>query len=145
MNELERTLIGMSPASSRLDRDALMYSAGHAAASRRRLWPVLAGSFAVLAVGLAIHDATRKRQVIEKVIVVREPSYESPGNGPGEMVTSDRNSYRELERQVLNRGDVLLTYPATAAPPGASRLPSLEKEFDLPPGRLHGLNLSPSS
>src|SRR5262249_23056654 len=113
VNELESALAAMSPMPSRLDRDALMYAAGRAAAPRRGLWPLLAGGFAVVAVGLAIHDLTLQPPVIEKNVTVREPARESPApeGSRADTVASDRSSYRELERQVLKRGDVPLIYP----------------------------------
>jgi hypothetical protein len=154
MNELEKALVAMSPAPSRLDRDALMYSAGRAVAPRRRLWPTLACGFAVISMALSLHAVMREPQIVEKTVLVHEGApfkpAEAPSGGPASYGQFEdfgwpiQSPYLELERQTLRHGDLPMSYPPSAAPLGSSAWPSIEKELDLPPERLRGVN-QPSS
>ena len=146
MNELEKALVTMSPAPARLDRDALMYSAGRAAAPRRRLSPALACGFAAISGLKPCGDAGT--QIIEnrpfgmapfKPAEVRPPSRLRTGNLKFRL--ADSKSYR-ARATTLRHGD--LPCRIAIGGPWVIGRPSIEKELDLPLERLRGVN-QPSS
>jgi hypothetical protein len=152
MNELEKALVALTPASPRLDRDALMYSAGHGSIPRRLLWPTAACGFALIAIGLGIRATTSQPRIVERVVYMRDEALSKPvesqpagaSESLGQLEDFSepyRSPYLELERQILKRGDVPMPEaPANAL--GASSMPSLDKELDLLPGRTLGLKSS---
>lgn len=77
---VEDALGSLAPAPSRLDRDRLMFRAGQAALrplplAPQRLWVAIAASLGLIAVGEAAMLAQRPTtQIIEKVVVVRDPA-----------------------------------------------------------------------
>jgi hypothetical protein len=157
LNELEQALLAMTPAASRLDRDALMYAAGRRS-SRRWIWPAAACGFALLSAGLSLFLAFRKPQVIERTIVVHDTPASTPqqrstiaseSQNDGDTARNELNDpllspYLKMEHEILRRGDVPLPTPEGTAQ-GAATLPWSFQELDLPPERLRALHLSPSS
>ena len=153
LNEFERALLAMAPASPRLDRDALMYAAGRGSRRRRWLWPGAACGLALLAAGLGLRLATREPQIVERIVVVHDEPSKSAASDTDSAMERERASndvkdsagdgYLEMEREILRRGDMPLPSP-TGTAQGAGP-PSLDRELDLPPERLRALHLSPSS
>lgn len=161
LDQFERTLAALAPVAPRLDRDAVMYEAGRGSSRRHWIWPTAAWGFALLAAGFGIRLASRDARVVERIVVVREEaspskSAETPtkvdskfaferSDATGDSGPNGRTPYLELQREILLNGDV----PPPLAPPesagGARPLPSLDHELDLPPQRLRGLHLSPTS
>lgn len=83
LTEIEAALQALAPSPSRIDRDRLMFEAGarsRSAAPRRRwLWPSIAAGLAAVVVGESAILARRPSpQVIERVVVVREPAEPAP-------------------------------------------------------------------
>ena len=78
LTDVESALRALVPASSRLDRDRLMFDAGASASARaprrRWPWPSAAAALALVVAGesllLALRPAPR---VIERLVVIREP------------------------------------------------------------------------
>jgi hypothetical protein len=79
LSGIEDALGSIAPAPSRLDRDRLMFRAGQAANRPspfgQRLWVAIAASTGLVALGEAALLARRPHpQVVERVVVVREPA-----------------------------------------------------------------------
>lgn len=78
LTDFERSLAALTPSPGLFNRDRLMYEAGRRSAlnqPRRRLWPAIAASLAVVAAGQAIAlSRPPGPKVVERVVVVREPS-----------------------------------------------------------------------
>ena len=79
LTEFERALGALSPMPARLDRDRLIFLAGQAASRRskagRWVWPAVAASLAVVALGEAALLANRPEpRVIERLVVVHDPA-----------------------------------------------------------------------
>lgn len=73
LTALAANLAALKPAAGRLDRDQLMYRAGHASSGRRHwLWPGATAVLAVLAAALGLLALwPRPPQRIEYIVVVR--------------------------------------------------------------------------
>ncbi len=83
LTEIEAALLALAPSPSRLNRDRLMFEAGARSRSavlrRRWLWPSIAAGLAALVLGESAMLARRPApQVIERVVVVREPVEPTP-------------------------------------------------------------------
>jgi hypothetical protein len=157
MTPFERELASVAPASSRLDRDALMYAAGKQSTLRSRLWPVAAGGFALIALGLGVRLATMPPQMIEKVVVVRETISEpletiaSPSAPdvavqttakPDAMATAPPSAYATLMQMTSAQIDPVPSIEKTTDSTGkwtSPITPPLEQDLGMPPGSLHDL------
>jgi len=139
---LESALRGLAPVAPRLDRDALMFAAGRASASRRRwAWPALAGLFALISLGLGVRLAT--------ISPVGQPGMPTP---PTNAPAVPKDLPKDDESPGLRMGDLARTldngelpdahYPH-AAVLGAAKppfQPMLERDLDMPPGGLDDLS-----
>src|ERR1043165_8634325 len=95
LTPLEAALTGLSPVPPRLDRDALMYAAGRAAARRTWLWPAVAASFALVSIGLGGRRVTFEPRIGERVVYIREPD---PEPVPYSGYQADAGRYDNLMR-----------------------------------------------
>ena len=152
LTAIESALRDLTPAASRLDRDGLMYAAGRDS-RLSRLPLATACACAGLAAGMAVILLVRPPRIEERVTVVHVPvvvpdkpetavegksvaaewiSYGEPDAGPSD------NPLLEMRRQLLKRGDLAPLAPlgkTGTAPPARP----LEKDLDLPPGSLDGV------
>jgi hypothetical protein len=98
MNEIEAALGSLIPARSRVDRDRVMFRAGQASIRRppssgRRAWMAIAASLALVASGEGILLARRPPpEVVERIVVVREPANLPIVPHDGRVVSSDQAS-----------------------------------------------------
>ena len=100
LNAIESALGSLVPAGGPIDRDAILFRAGQAAArpgaAGRRAWQGLAASLALVALGEAALLAHRPPPtVVERVVVVRVPT---PTPSPT-VVIPERAVVREPERR----------------------------------------------
>jgi len=138
---------GLAPRPASLDRDRLLYEAGRRSVRRSRLWPAIAGIFAIISYDLGVrlaytpprtevvyvtktdnvqHLASRERERSESIGgEKRSMDYapDSPGAG-----------YLGLRNQVVRFGAESLpaVQPAAGEPP-----PPVEIMRGLPPGSLN--------
>lgn len=137
LTPLEAALAELAPVPARLDRDAVMYAAGRAAAPRRWLWPTATGFFALLSLILAVRLATRPMNVPPPLPPIVPASSWSEEEVPEPY--GSQGSYLELRQEVVRRGElpppVRPTEPATGAF-AAPLLPTLERDLNLPRGSL---------
>ena len=139
LNDLAEALRRLTPAAA-LDRDALLYRAGQAAAPRRRFWPALAllatTTSAILAAVLLTRPDPEPR--VERVIVPVERPAAPPATEPApEPATSIEEPTPRRRPAHLLLQDRLLRFglPALARPepePGAPRRrrPALSSSLD---------------
>jgi hypothetical protein len=120
MTSFEAALAALVPAQSRIDRDAVMFRAGQAAAaahSGRRVWMAVAASLGLVALGEAAVIARGAATSAERIKVVRAPEQfhaappvETQSAAPssesiGEpMPALGRTEYERLVGQVLRYG-----------------------------------------
>lgn len=115
LTDFERSLAGLAPSPGRFNRDRLMYEAGRRSilnAPRRRFWPAIAASLAVVAAGQAIAlSRPPAPQVVERVVVVREPA--SPPERPDEptpVVILSRRAEPEARRPPVSEDPAEFSY-----------------------------------
>ena len=74
-------------------RDRILFRAGVASVagrSRRRAWPALAAGLAAVAIGEAAMLAHRPPpQIVERIVVIREPTSTKPGPPPGTVAVAN--------------------------------------------------------
>jgi hypothetical protein len=136
LSGIEDALGSLAPAQGRLDRDRVMFRAGQAAHRPsplgRHLWVAIAATTGLIALGEAALLARRPTpQVIERVVVVREPALPSdvphdertttqapplqrllPPEGPSSLGST---AYERLASQVLRYGLDGLPTPLSGA------------------------------
>jgi hypothetical protein len=136
--EFEEVLAGLQPAGTSIDRDALMYQAGYAAASRRS-WP-WQGLAALLAVGLAASLAVQG--LGRSGAAAQEPRYASEADRVrAVLAVTDPKSEEEmtqakyflLREEVLEKGLAALPEPAARKSNQEPRL-TLEELLGEPRG-----------
>jgi hypothetical protein len=126
LSDVERRLAGWQPASPRLDADAMLFAAGHAAGRGGRgrwFWPALSVLLAVLACGLGAWGLSERaeRQVLASQLRERavEPGA-APATGvaapPGPAYRPSLDDYLHL-RQLLDQDSN--GAPVSTQPPGA--------------------------
>jgi hypothetical protein len=154
MTPFEAALAAIAPAPAQFDRDALMYAAGRRSIRGLRIWPIAAGTFALISLALAVRMTTVEPRVVEKIIVVREPAAASTvdrsanttdSTGAVEtMSDSDLDAVPfasptiDLVRERIGRNDKSETFPQSKSPSNwtAPPTPPLENDLGLPPGSL---------
>jgi hypothetical protein len=112
LTALESALRDLAPAPVGLDRDAVMFRAGQAAAPRRWLWPAVTAVSSAAAVVLAVLLACRPAEVVRYVPAPpsaapanEEPTPEPNSSGPlPARVPGALLTYRQLEQNLLRQG-----------------------------------------
>jgi hypothetical protein len=156
LSAIEAALQLLAPAESRVDRDAVMFRSGQAAARAvvgwHRAWIVTAASLGLIAMAEAFLLAHRPApRTVERVVVVREaakPQVEAPAparavadtpaapvsRSSEGMLALGRTDYERLAEQVLRYGLDGLPAPAatvwrTSEPKSAASRQSLQEEL----------------
>jgi hypothetical protein len=144
LSALAGALRALAP-QARLDRDALLFRAGAAAAQRPWLWPAatLLSAGVALALGLVLLlRPSPPPQVIERVVVVpaerpapAPPREEMPEPPPAEPYAPEglpepASPYRKVEEHLLRWGLEGLGEPAD--PPPAGKPPTVESLLNSP-------------
>jgi hypothetical protein len=153
LTAIESALSGLVPAPPQGNRDRLLYAAGRSAGSRpwKRAACGLVGTCVALTVFLLIRPPLIvDRPVFISVPVPGEPSPSPPVAPPSaadalaqvKPIDDERtdSSALDFRRNVLRWGPDLL--PSTLGSPTAVPAPQprpLEKDLDLPPGSLNGV------
>jgi len=92
LTDFEAALGSLQPAPT-AHRDRILFRAGQASVpgrSRQRLWPTLAAGLAAVAVGEAAMLAPRPPpQIIERIVVIREPTSTKPKPSPIKVAVAD--------------------------------------------------------
>jgi hypothetical protein len=93
LNAIASALGDLSPVPSRIDRDRLMFEAGALSRGRTRsnrwIWPSVAAALAMALTGESLFLASRPAtRVVERVVVVREPSGSAPSPSKSPPPTS---------------------------------------------------------
>jgi hypothetical protein len=140
---LSNLLGGLAPRPSAVDRDRLLYEAGRRSVRRSRLWPVIAGMFAILSVDLGARLAyAPPRTEIVYVTKSADENHASMDEERPASVVYESNSetyvpgspgYVGLRNQVVRFGADSL--PATRPTAGEPELP-VEEILGLPRGTL---------
>ena len=126
---LSAALGGLTPMRAALSRDRLLYEAGRRAANRRPLtWPIVAGLFAVLSVGLGVRlmtaapdiqvvyveGASRGREPPENFV---KPAENTVAQTPGAFAPGSPGvGYLGLRNLVVRFGADSLPTPTSGAP-----------------------------
>jgi hypothetical protein len=138
---IEAALSALAPASSRIDRDVVMFRAGQAASRpvprSRRGWMAATACFALVAAGEAALLARRPGPTpVERAVVFYEPPAPAPAPAPQRETTPaepasvmEPTAYQRLTWQVLRYGldGLPATSPGTAE--GAATQPALSREL----------------
>src|SRR5580704_7652804 len=139
---LSAALGGLTPMRAALSRDRLLYEAGRRAANRRPLtWPIVAGLFAVLSVGLGVRlmtaapdiqvvyveGASRGREPPENFV---KPAENTVAQTPGAFAPGSPGvGYLGLRNLVVRFGADSLPTPTSGS---AELPPPVEKLLGLP-------------
>jgi hypothetical protein len=114
----------LAPRDQGLDRDATLFRAGRASASRGWLWPIATAVSSLIAVvlGTALYLQPPPQTVTEHAPV--EPAAVSPDYGLADLPsTEDLSRHRRVRDHLLSRGlDGLPIPPAPPPPPRSSDL-----------------------
>jgi hypothetical protein len=129
LTALETALRDLAPAAAVLDRDALLFRAGQAAAPRRWFWPAATALSSTAAVVLAVLLACRPTVFVDRVVPVPGEQPAPAGPDPFETLVPQVRvplrlpPNRQLEENLLDAGlDGLGKSPP---PPSPSFLPPL--------------------
>lgn len=152
---LADALKSLTPATTGINRDRLLFESGRAAAASRLawLWPVAAVAFACVASTLAgvMIFSERPQQVVvverERIVEVRVPvsddQDDSPSPAPGigeirhESVSPETVQMYQMRRDVLRWGEGMLPPSKPKAQGPAQSAGELERWLDLPKGTLN--------
>lgn len=152
LNTFESALRDLTPAPSALDRDALMFAAGLAHATRRArpalLWQLATAALALVAAGQAALLATRPTTTVERPTIVQQapppPALTPPpAPRPNVRLPAPRTDQQRLALQLARYGlDALPPAPAAVAArsdpppntPSAADLLRAEVDRILKPG-----------
>jgi hypothetical protein len=107
LTALEAALAGLAPASGTVDRDAVLFRAGQAAAQRGWFWPAWASlsTAAALMFGVLLAMRTPPSPRVEYVYVPRETPELSPEPTPAAPVpTFTLPDYLRLQERVMEEG-----------------------------------------
>jgi hypothetical protein len=126
VNDVERVLRTLRPASPQLDRDRLMFLAGQASAgsaaptnaARARpsiFWPSAAAAMTLVSLGLGTTLALRPSVVIERVVQAPVVQREAVKEDPPLPIAPPAESPRAIAESTVTRWEV-----ATAAPRGGA-------------------------
>jgi hypothetical protein len=140
LSAFSRALAGVPPHPGLLDRDALLFAAGRAAARRGRFWPVTAGVLAALSAALAGVLLFRPPTVVEveRIVHVPAPAPAVPDHQPvaapdDQADPSQSSPSPDLAEGLRQRhrilGDGVSTQPqrpwASSSPGSSEDVPSL--------------------
>jgi hypothetical protein len=119
--EFERALAGLQPAGTSIDRDALLYRAGYAAAGRRsRTWQALAAMMTVgLAASLAMQGlasgSREEMQTTDKPTAPHGVIFTTAEPRTVHRYTGGTSNYLMLRNEVLEKGLAALPCPVSSS------------------------------